>query len=108
MTETYERPFRGLLRSISQNHPQTARLLEVLAAEFGGLAAFHAAEVILRQQAQVNTWGVEAAGILTGDDVETLPYFQLMSDNLAALERIVDVLECYAEECQMLSLNSVR
>ena len=107
MTETYERPFRGLLSSIFQTHPQTARLLEALAKEFGGLAAFHAAEVILHQQAQVNMWGVEAAGVLTGDDFDALPFFELMSDNLPALERMVDVLECYAEECQMLSMNGV-
>ncbi len=108
MKETYERPFRGLLRTIFQNHPLTGHLLEALDAEFGGLAAFHAAEVILHQQAQVDMWGADAAGVLTGDDLEVLPYFELMSDNLPALERMVDVLECYADECRMVSLNGVR
>ena len=100
MNETYELPLSGLVRSLARTHPQTARSLEMLAAQFGAQAAFHAAEVILCLQARVDTLGVEAAGVLSEDDLETLPYFTLMADNLPALERLVDVLECHAAECQ--------
>jgi hypothetical protein len=108
LNKMFERPFRGLLSSIAQYHPQTARLLESVQAEFGTLAAFQASEVIVRLQARVDTWGIEAASVLTEDDLETLPYFETMHDNLPALERLVDVLECYASECELLDAQGVR
>jgi len=103
-----ERPFRGLLSRIAQYHPQTARLLEAVQEEFGSRAAFHASEVILRLQTRVDRQGFEAASVLTEDDLETLPYFEIMQDNLDALERLVDVLECYASECEMLDAQAIR
>jgi len=102
LNNTYQPAFHGLLSSIAENHPQTARLLGSMEAQFGALAAFHAADVILMMQARVNAWGVEAAGILTEDDLEMLPYFEMMQGNLPALERMVDVLECYAVECEFI------
>ena len=107
MNEMSERPFRGLLSRIAQYHPQTACLLEALQEEFGTRAAFHASEVIFRLQTRVDSQGFEAASVLTEDDMETLPYFEIMQDNLAALERLVDVLECYAAECEMLDAQAV-
>ncbi len=108
LNETYARPFRGLLSSIAQIYPQTASLLEALEAQFGGLAAFHATEVILTLQARVDTWGSDAASVLTEDDLEALPYFDIMADNLSALELLVDILECHAAECQQLYAQGVR
>ena len=108
LNETYERPFRGLLRSIEAIYPQTASLLESMAAQFGALAAYRAAEVVRCLQARVDSWGIEAAGVLTEDDVARFPYFEIMQDNLSALELLIDVLECHAEECQLLYRQGIR
>jgi hypothetical protein len=108
LNETYERPFRGLLSSIEPIYPQTASLLESLEVQFGSLAAFRATEVVRCLQARVETWGIEAAGVLTEDDVATFPYFEIMQDSLPALELLIDVLECYAEECQLLYTQGMR
>ena len=108
LNETYERPFRGLLSSIEPIYPQTASLLESLEARFGSLAAFRATEVIRCLQARVDAWGIEAAGVLTEDDVSRFPYFEIMQGNLPALELLIDVLECHAEECQLLYTQGVR
>jgi hypothetical protein len=107
LNETFERPFRGLLSSIAPLYPHTASLLESVQAQFGWQAAFHASEVILCLQARVDTWGIEAAGVLTDEDYESLPFFETMQDNLLALERMVDVLECYASECHLLDALGV-
>jgi len=108
LNETYERPFRGLLSSIEAIYPRTAWLLESMAAQFGALAAFRAAEVVRCLQARVDSWGIEAAGVLTEDDVARFPYFEIMQDNLSALELLIDVLECHAEECQLLYRQGIR
>jgi hypothetical protein len=105
--ESYELPLRGLVSSLARTHPQTASELVRVEGQFGAQAAFHAAEVILCLQARVDTFGVEAAGVLSEDDLEALPYFTLMADNLPALERLVDVLECHAAECQAVYLREV-
>ena len=108
MNETDERSVRGLLRSIARTHPQTARELAVVEGRFGARAAFHAAEIVLCLQTRVEIWGIEAASILSEDDLEAFPYFTMMAGNLPALELLIDVLECHAAECrQALTLRQV-
>jgi hypothetical protein len=106
MYTTYERPFRALLSSIAPLYPETADLLDIMAIHFGEMPAYQAAEVILCLQARVEMQGIEAASVLTEDDLDSFPYFETMHGNVAALELMVDVLETYAAECQMLGVHS--
>jgi hypothetical protein len=100
MNSTLERRYRKLFDSIAQSHPQTAAKLQSLEEEFGVQAAHHAVALIVCLEVRAQVSGVQAAGILSLEDIEKFSYFEYMKDNLRAIEILVDVLECHLGECQ--------
>jgi hypothetical protein len=101
MNSTLERRYRKLFDSIAQSHPQTAVKLQSLEEEFGVQAAHHAVALIVCLEVRARFSGVQAAGVLSLEDIEKFSYFEYMKDNLRAVEILVDVLECHLGECQV-------
>src|SRR5205807_5125624 len=100
MNSTPERRYRKLFNSIAQSHPRTAVKLQSIEEQFGLQATHYAAALIVCLESRVQVSGVQAAGVLSLDDLDKFSYFGFMKDNLRALELLVDVLECHLEECQ--------
>jgi hypothetical protein len=99
MMGSSERRYRYLFDSIARSHPKTALKLQSVEDQFGVQAAHYAAALIVCLEARVQVLGVQAAGVLSLEDVEKFSYFAYIKDNSRALELLVDVLECHLEEC---------
>jgi len=106
MNGIYERLYRKHLSSIAQSHPRTATKLHSIKKRFGTHAAYHAAAIIICLQARMAVSGIQAAGLLTEEDLEEFIYFKYMSGNLPALEMLVELLECHVLECQSRHIQS--